>query len=514
MNTILNNELLENYRKEVYKKVKTTKIRNYYEKCLKNLNNYNCSDTNIFSIIDSFLINELNITNVNNISMKNRNNYEKTCFRCLFTLKEYIKTGNFKKFITYRKDYVYLIENEVFTSNNVSNLVNILHQVYESQKERSNKITFYEYCRFWYKFYNYLINNKKDFTIDESDNFLKLYMNEIPKEIKDLTYTQRTVLRAITILKVKYENINYENIRYDKLQYHYKILDEYEKYLNECNLSWKTIQTRILFSRRFLTYIFDNNIEIKNITIDIVNNYFNKYSYYKDKRGLYSTTKLFLKYLFNNNVLSVPLHLKIFNYRMPYPSTIPSVWSEENINKLLNVIDRNTSIGKRNYAILLISTKLGLRAVDIFNLKFSNINWSNNYIEFNQSKTNGYVKLPLLNSVGNAIIDYLKDGRPNCDLDYIFLRHKKPYKKLVTLYATIEKYIKNSDIKFECAQKKGMHSFRHTVGSNLLNKNIPINTIAPILGHSNSNSTTIYLKCDKEKLKTCFISIEKEVNHV
>ena len=514
MNTTLNEELLNNYRKEVYNKVKTKKIRNYYEKCLKKLNDFEYFDDDIIGKINAFLISEFGISNINNINMKGKTNFEKTCLRCLFTLKNYILTDNFKNFMTYRKDYVFLIENDLLNSNYVPKLKDLLTNIYNEQKSILGKTMIYEYCRFWYKFYLFLLENKTDFSIKEADAFLQNYIGFIPIAIKGLSYTQRTVLRAITLLKIRYDKINYENIRYDKLNYRYNISDNYEQYLKEKDYSWRTIQTRILFSKRLLFFIEDKKINIENLDINNLNEYLNKYKNYKDKRGLYSTTKLFLKYLFEQEIIKNPLHLKIFNHRMPYPKTIPSVWEVENVNKLLNGIDTSSSLGKRNYAILLISTTLGLRASDIFNLKFKNINWNGNYIELNQSITNGYVKLPLFPSVGNAIIDYLKNGRPECNLEYIFIRHKKPYKKLVTLYTEIEKYIHNSNIEFKEMQKKGMHSFRHTVGSNLLNKNIPIDTIAPILGHANINTTGIYLKCDKSKLISCFISLESEDKNV
>ena len=514
LNTTLNEELINNYRKEVYNKVKTKRIRNYYEKCLNKLMEFEYLNNNVNDKIDAFLINEFNISNVNVINIKGKTNYQKTSLRCLLTLKEYALTGNFKKFMTYKKNYDFLIEQDVLNDNRVPIFKNILSDIYYEQKEILGKTMIYEYSRFWYKFYIFLLDQKNDFSLENADTFLKKYVDVIPNGVKGLAYTQRTVLRAISLLKIKYENINYENIRYGKLENHYNISDNYEMHLKENNFSWRTIQTRILFSRRLLSFLEDNNIDICDLNIEYLNDYFSKYKHYKDKRSIYSTTRLFLKYLFDQEIIDNPLHLKIFNHRMPYPKTIPSVWEEENINKLLNGIDTNSPLGKRNYAILLISTTLGLRASDIFNLKFKNINWNGNYIEFNQSKTNGYVKLPLFSSVGNAIIDYLKNGRPNCELEYIFIRHKKPYKQLVTLYSTIEKYINNSNIEFRENQKKGMHSFRHTVGSNLLNKNIPIDTIAPILGHANINTTGIYLKCDKSKLISCFISLESDGKYV
>ena len=149
MNTTLNEELLNNYRKEVYNKVKTKKIRNYYEKCLKKLNDFEYFDDDIIGKINAFLISEFGISNINNINMKGKTNFEKTCLRCLFTLKNYILTDNFKNFMTYRKDYVFLIENDLLNSNYVPKLKDLLTNIYNEQKSILGKTMIYEYCRFW-----------------------------------------------------------------------------------------------------------------------------------------------------------------------------------------------------------------------------------------------------------------------------------------------------------------------------------------------------------------------------
>lgn len=510
MNTTKNyEELIENYREEVFKKVKTIRIKNYYDKCLSEFRNYSCNEVELSKIIDTYILSNLNVDNINNISNKNRTNYEKVCLRCLLTLKEYEQTGTLRNFMTYRKDYIYLIENEVIKNNRLILFNKILSSVFEIQKERSSYTTLYEHCRIWYKFYKYLISQNCDYNDAYANKFLLKYMSSIPNNTYGLSYTQRLVLRAITLMKEQNNHTyDYENIRYCKLKDNNILLKQYKTFLEENNFSWRTIQTRILFARRFLTYLNSQNIDLSRISIDNINDYFKIYELYKSKRGLYSTTKLFLVYLYQNRLIEKPIYLKIDNKKMPSYSLIPSVWKEDELEQLLNAIDNTTPLGKRNYAILMIAIKLGIRACDIFNLKFKNINWNKNYIEFYQSKTNDYVQLPLFNSVGNAIIDYIKNGRPECDLEYIFIRHRKPYKKLITIYVAISKYIDKAKLDFSEHHKKGIHSFRHTVGSNLLNKNIPLDTITPILGHSNKTSTITYLKCDEKNLKECFISLD------
>lgn len=92
---------------------------------------------------------------------------------------------------------------------------------------------------------------------------------------------------------------------------------------------------------------------------------------------------------------------------------LPSVYSEEEIRKILISVDRSTAIGKRDYAILCLASVLGLRASDIANLKFENIHWEHNIIKLVQYKTGKGLVLPLLPEIGNSIIEYLRYGRKN-----------------------------------------------------------------------------------------------------
>ena len=106
---------------------------------------------------------------------------------------------------------------------------------------------------------------------------------------------------------------------------------------------------------------------------------------------------------------------------------IPSIWSHEDLKKLLDTIDRGNPSGKRDYAIILLVARLGLRSVDVKNLMLSDIKWSENKVMLVQSKTNEPVLLPLLKDVGWAIIEYLKNGRPESDFPNVFYGTWHPY---------------------------------------------------------------------------------------
>ena len=124
------------------------------------------------------------------------------------------------------------------------------------------------------------------------------------------------------------------------------------------------------------------------------------------------------------------------------------------------------------------------------------------------SKTKQQISLPLPNDIGWAIIDYLKNGRPACDSKIIFIRHVKPigpFSDFDALSGIIKKYMNLAKIKIDDDDyhKKGMHSLRHSLATNLLKNNIQIDSISSILGHNNRSSVSYYLKVDTDKLIEC-----------
>ena len=111
--------------------------------------------------------------------------------------------------------------------------------------------------------------------------------------------------------------------------------------------------------------------------------------------------------------------------------------------KLLSLVDRSNPIGKRNYAILLMVTRLGLRSGDVSNLQFKNIDWEQNRISLTQHKTGNPLSLPLLEDVGLAVIDYLKFGSSKCDAGNIFVKHRPPVSQFSSggIYAMVSNHI-------------------------------------------------------------------------
>ena len=238
--------------------------------------------------------------------------------------------------------------------------------------------------------------------------------------------------------------------------------------------------------------------------VDYVNS-LSVYSYHSVGLSLTGLRSL-LAFLHTNGYHHLDLSEAVPHQQARSGSTVPSTWSHEDVLTLLHALDRGNPCGKRDYAILLLVTRLGLRAVDVRNLKLESLKWSTNRIEFVQSKTSQSVNLPLLKDVGWAIIDYLEHARPKSDSPLVFLRHTAPFQSLGEgncFYHIISRCLKIAGMTASLDQKLGMHSLRHTLASTLLAKHTPLSTIAGILGHASVESTAVYLKTELNALRAC-----------
>ncbi|NLB20242.1 MAG: tyrosine-type recombinase/integrase, partial [Clostridium sp.] len=119
------------------------------------------------------------------------------------------------------------------------------------------------------------------------------------------------------------------------------------------------------------------------------------------------------------------------------------------------------------------------------------------------------IELPILAESGEAVIDYLKYGRPNSDLPYIFLQVNSPYDRLnrSTLHSIVHLYLNKANIKCENERKHGPHALRHSLAGVLLEKKTPIPVISEVLGHESIESTRYYLRIDIKSLRQCALEV-------
>jgi integrase len=215
-------------------------------------------------------------------------------------------------------------------------------------------------------------------------------------------------------------------------------------------------------------------------------------------------------------IISKDLSLDLPKIRVPQQAHIPSVWDPELIAKLLGAVDRTSARGKRDYAILLLACRLGFRAGDIRMLKLDDINWEDSRIEIRQSKTKSPLSLPLTEEVGQALIDYLRSGRPKTTDRHVFLKLRPPFEPFPSdrnnLYNIITQWRRLAGITFPTGQRRGLHSLRHSLATQLLQQGTSFQTISDILGHATLESTRIYAKADVEALRSVALDPE-EVHH-
>lgn len=240
---------------------------------------------------------------------------------------------------------------------------------------------------------------------------------------------------------------------------------------------------------------------------------FNGYSK-KMKNRVLRDIRNFLEYHHTRGV-----ETRIFDHAFPHVRAfdesegIPTVFTKEEVSRLLSSVDRKSPIGKRDYAILLIASRYGMRACDIKNLKFENIDWQEEKLSFVQSKTGVPLTLPLFEDIGWSIIDYIDNGRPGSSNEHIFIIHNAPYDRFIgSMNHLITKYLNIAKIPIRPHTKPGIHAFRHTLASEMLRGGEQISSIKEVLGHASITTTSKYQRIDVGQLACCALEVPHAKN--
>ncbi len=292
----------------------------------------------------------------------------------------------------------------------------------------------------------------------------------------------------------------------------------FKSYCEGKNYSKVTTDHYVKQSARFMDYLASQGIrECKDITLPLIHAYIKTlagYTYKTVEQNICSM-RAFFRFLLDAEEVQVDFASKTPMIQARKQTRIPAVWTAEELKRLIHAIDRGSPKGKRDYAIILLACCLGMRCTDIKNLKMENFHWAEKKLIFVQSKTNTALSLPLTQEVGWAVIEYLKNGRPNIDSPYIFVRHLAPFTTFSEddhLAQLIKRYMELAHLP-TLKKRRGMHSLRHTLASVLLEKDTPLSTISEILGHADADSTAVYLKIDIKSLKECALTFEEEMSH-
>ena len=192
---------------------------------------------------------------------------------------------------------------------------------------------------------------------------------------------------------------------------------------------------------------------------------------------------------------AVPL---VANWSMP---SIPRAIAPDQVRRLLARINRHTAVGRRDYAILLLLARLGLRSSEVVFLELDDIDWKDGSLRVH-GKGGRLVQLPLPKDVGEAIAAYLQHGRPRSTSRRVFLRAKAPIRGFLgpSAVGTIVRHaLLRAGID---APTTGAHQFRHGLATEMLRHGASLSEISELLGHRSPETTKIYTKVDLDALRT------------
>ena len=367
--------------------------------------------------------------------------------------------------------------------------------------------------------------NEKYFTEELGSEFLKeKYDCKTNIYTKEMSVTLKNHIRKIRILgDYQLHGVIVRRVvrrtRYIKPPQFEKVLAAYDIECQRRDYSKRGLYSKMNRLFFFIDFLDAKGIkDVSQITPQLLSDYVKVIyvNHEKNIAAILTAVRTFLKFLYLNEYTERDLSLDLPKQRNYYSPAIPSVWNPEDVKRMLQSIDRGNPAEKRDYAILLLVVRLGIRVSDIRTLKLCNLNWNTKTIEIQQNKTGSHVSYPILDDIGWALIDYLKNSRPNTDSQFVFLSLNVPHDPFAdnaNLNRIITKYTRRAGIKIPHGQKCGMHSLRHTLASTLLAQGTPLPVISAILGHLNSKSTYIYLQIGIDGLKKCALDPEEVFNH-
>jgi len=227
-----------------------------------------------------------------------------------------------------------------------------------------------------------------------------------------------------------------------------------------------------------------------------------------NKINIVSVLRVLFRFWKEEHILVKDFSKFFETFKVRKTERLPSFYTANEVMQVEQSISRSSRVGKRNYAMVLMASRLGLRASDIAKLQLEDVDWDENHITIKMQKTQKEIRLPLLAEVGNALIDYLKNGRPVSSLKCIFLSSRAPYvgATKACVCAAINTIITNSGVDVNL-KHHGPHSLRHSLASAMMQRGASLPTISEALGHKHTDTTMVYLKVDIQSLLKCALPV-------
>jgi site-specific recombinase XerD len=226
--------------------------------------------------------------------------------------------------------------------------------------------------------------------------------------------------------------------------------------------------------------------------------------------GFCGVMRVFLRYLFRERLIVQDLSQSIDCPRKYRLSTIPRSISWAEVDRMLAAVDRRCALGKRDYAILLLLVTYGLRAREVAALTLDDIDWERQRLRVPERKAGHSTAYPLSPIVGEAIVDYLENGRPKRADRCVFYRVLAPWEPMTAggVSSRASHYLHKAGVP---VARPGSHTLRHTCVQRLIDAHFPLKTIGDYVGHGSPESTAIYAKVSIESLREIALGDGEEV---
>jgi integrase len=221
----------------------------------------------------------------------------------------------------------------------------------------------------------------------------------------------------------------------------------------------------------------------------------------------------FLRHLHQSGQIGEDLASRLPPQRYPRcGQSAPYPWTAAEVRLVLDQIDRQSAIGKRDYAMVLLTARLGLRVGDVRRLELGWFDWRAKTLALTQHKTGVALRLPVPADVGWAVIDYIRHGRPEAECARVFVKHRYPFTAFgssTSAGCRLRYYARRAGIVFPARRYHGLHSLRGALAVAMLQADTPPPVVTAVLGHAAATTTSRhYLRLDVEHLRRCALDVE------
>lgn len=288
---------------------------------------------------------------------------------------------------------------------------------------------------------------------------------------------------------------------------HDRIFNEFEDYLRtERGLAPRSIVRHLPTMRRFLREVCPTGADdLGKISQDSVIGYIERHAQDwspKTGKAMCWSLRAFLRYLHHRGLHPASLADNVPSMRRWRLATLPTYLSAAQVQKALDGCDRATVMGRRDYAILMMLAKLGLRADEVATLALDDIDWRAGELLV-RAKGRQRARMPMPPDVGTAVVAYLRDGRPKSSCRRLFVRTLAPHVGFASGCAiTMIARTALDRVGIEGCAHRGAHIFRHSLATELLRSGATLSEIGQLLRHESHDTTRIYAKVDIEALRT------------